>query len=179
MQPWKTLSRKTVFAAEPYLSVDVETVELPDGQQIEDYYRVHMRDFALVVPVMEDGRILMLRQYKHGPRRVSITFPAGYVEAGEAPDLAIKRELMEETGCEATGWTHLGSFTDQGNQGVTRGHYYLATGCRQVAQADAGDLEEMQEEFWSAAALDKAVRTGDFAITHQVTGWLLARMAME
>ena len=176
MRSWKILSRKAVFDATPYLSVSVETVELPGGQQVEDYYQIQMRPFAVVVPVMEDGSILVLRQYKHGPRRVSITFPAGYLDPGEEAGQAAQRELMEETGCVADQWQSLGRFVDNGNQGAGEGHYFLATGCRRAGAADAGDLEEMAEEMWRPEDLDATIAQGGFAIAHQVLGWALARM---
>ncbi|MGR3759132.1 NUDIX hydrolase [Roseobacteraceae bacterium NS-SX3] len=176
MKPWKTLSRKTVFDAAPYVQVAVETVELPDGRVVEDFYQIEARDFALIVPVMEDGRILMLRQYKHGPRRVSLTFPAGYVEAGEDMQEAAARELLEETGCVAAGWQALGSFASAGNQRHTTGHVFLATGCRRVQAPASGDLEEMAEELWAPADLDQSLRSGGFAIMHHVAAWGLARL---
>ncbi len=178
MPPWKTLSRRLAFSAEPYVSIFVETVELPGGQVIDDFYQVDLRSFAMIVPVMDDGRLLMLRQYKHGPRRDSITFPAGFIDPGEDPLDAAKRELLEETGCAAATWQPMGHFVDNGNQRGCHGHFFLATGCHRVQPPASGDLEEMQEELHTPADLDAAIRAGDFAITHMVAAWGLARLYM-
>ncbi|MDA5555884.1 NUDIX hydrolase [Shimia sp. MMG029] len=178
MEAWKTRARETVFEAAPFVSVSKETVELPDGRLIEDFYQVDLRSFALVVPVMENGEILMLRQYKHGPRRVSVTFPAGFIDPGEAPDVAARRELMEETGVEAQSLEPMGRFVDNGNQRGCEGHYFLAHGCRRVAEPNAGDLEDMQEEFWTAEDLDHAMMVGDLAVIHHVAAWGMARLRL-
>ena len=176
MKPWKTLSRRRIFEAEPFVSVSVEEVELPDGQVVSDFYQVDLRSFVIVVPVMDDGRVLMLRQYKHGPRRESLTFPAGFIEAGEAPAEAVKRELLEETGCIAQDWISMGSFVDNGNQRGCEGHYFLARDCVRVQEPQSGDLEEMVEELLPPEEVDRAAREGDFAITHTVAAWGLAKL---
>lgn len=172
---WQVLDRKLVFDAAPFVQIHQERVRLADGREIDDYFQVKMPDFALIVPLMQDGRILMLRQYKHGPGRVSLTFPAGHVEPGEAPELAAQREFLEETGCDAASWQKLGEFVDHGNQYCATGHYYLAQGCRRVKAAASGDLEEMQEVFLTPKDLDQAMFDGGFAIAHHVVGWALAR----
>jgi ADP-ribose pyrophosphatase len=175
MEPWRTLSEDTVFEAPPFLRVVRQRVALPDGREIDDFYQVLLRDFAAVVPVTEDGRILIVRQYKHGPGRVSVTFPAGFVEDDEPPQTAAIRELREETGYEASTWRPLGRFTDNGNQRGCRGSFFLATGCRAVTQAASGDLEEMSIETMTPAELDALMGDGGFALTHMVAAWGLAR----
>ncbi|MBO9408217.1 NUDIX hydrolase [Shimia sp. R9_1] len=178
MDVWKTKARETVFEAAPYVKVAKETVELPDGRLIDDFYQLELRSFALVVPVMKDGSVMMLRQYKHGPRKVSVTFPAGFIDPGEVPEVAAQRELMEETGLAVGTLIPMGSYVDNANQKGCEGHYFLAQGCRRVATPDAGDLEEMQEELWTIEELDRAMLNGDLAVTHHVAAWGMARLRL-
>lgn len=175
MKPWKTVQENVVFDASPYLKVLKQRVELPDGKTVDDFFQVHLRAFAVVVPVLPDGRILTIRQYKHGLGRVSLTFPAGFVEDGEAPDVAVRRELLEETGYEAQSLTHLGEFVDNGNQRGCVGNYYVATGCNKIAEPDSGDLEEMEIAALSTADIDAALANGDIGIIHQASAWALAK----
>ena len=176
LKPWVTNHSHTVFDAAPYLTVRVETVTLPDARVIDDFYQVDLRPFALIVAEMADGTFLMLRQYKHGPKRVSLTFPAGFVEDAEHPQKAAERELLEETGCKASFWEDMGTYRDNGNQGGCQGTFFLARGCQRVQPANAGDLEEMEEVFVTAEDLDHALKAGGFAITHHVAAWGLARL---
>jgi ADP-ribose pyrophosphatase len=162
--PWRVLDRKPLFAVPPRLGVTLETVALPDGRVVEDYLQVEMPSYAMIYAETADRRVLCLRQYKHGPRRVSLTLPAGHVEPQEDAQAAAARELLEETGYAAPEWYSLGTFTNAGNQGCGLCHVFAAYGAREVQPAQPGDLEEMRLELLSRAALRAALGNGDIAI---------------
>ena len=153
LSPWKTVTRDVLFSGGPVREVSVESVRLPDNRIVSDYYVVRFPDYVLVYAEMEDGRIAMLRQYKHGPRRVCLTFPGGSVEAGETPVDAARRELMEEIGCVAQNLDSLGAFVTNANQGCNTAHLFRASGCRRVAEPSSGDLEETEILLVDRAAL--------------------------
>lgn len=164
LKPWTVLGRRTLLDASPFLKVHADTVELPDGRRVDSFYQVEQADFVQMFVEDESGRSLMLRQYKHGPRRVSLTFPAGMIAPGEDPLAAAKRELLEETGYESGDWTALGSYVVQGNHRGCVCHMFHARGARKVAEADSGDLEEMRLELLTRAELIEAAATGDYAL---------------
>ncbi|MBP2294653.1 NUDIX hydrolase [Azospirillum rugosum] len=164
LKPWTVLDSRVLLDAGHFLRVHAQTVELPDGRRVENYYQIEQHDFVLMFAEDEQGRALMLRQYKHGPRRVSQTFPAGMISPGEEPLLAAKRELMEETGYEAADWTALGSYVVQGNQRGCTCHMFHARGARKVREPDSGDLEEMRLELLTRAELIEAAAAGDYAL---------------
>jgi ADP-ribose pyrophosphatase len=164
LKPWRVLSRKRLFAFPPRLNVALERVALPDGRVVEDYLQIEMASYAMIYAETADRRVLCLRQYKHGPRRVSLTLPAGHVEPGEDARLAAERELLEETGYAAATWRKLGSFSNAGNQGCGQCHVFAAYGARPVREPQPGDLEEMQLELLTRAALRTALEQGDVAI---------------
>lgn len=138
---WTVVGRSRLFAGGPIHEIAVERVRLPDGREIADYYRVTMADFALVFARTEDGHVLMLRQYKHGPRRECLTFPGGAVAEGESPLEAARRELLEETGYASDRWTSFGGYVTNANQFCSRAHLFRADGCRRVSSPTAPDLE--------------------------------------
>ncbi|MEO0544145.1 MAG: NUDIX hydrolase [Pseudomonadota bacterium] len=175
MKPWKTIRQTTTYEASPYLRVFRQEVELPNGQQIDDFYQVHLRPFVIVVPLLPNGKILTIHQYKHGLGRVSLTFPAGFVDEGEMPRDAAGRELLEETGYSVGSMIHLGEFVDNGNQRGSVGNYYLATDCIQTAQPNSGDLEEMEINLLGGEEIDRAVSAGEIGIIHHASAWMLAR----
>ena len=107
MEPWTTLERHVEFSGGPIREIARETIRLPDGRIIPDYYTARMGDYALVYAVTTEGKVLVLRQYKHGVGRVCLTFPGGYVAPGEDPAVAAERELIEETGYRGTSLTSL------------------------------------------------------------------------
>ena len=138
---WTVLNRWRRFAGGPVREVAVEHVRLPDGSEIEDYYRVTMADFALVFATTDDAQVMLLRQYKHGAGRVCLTFPGGALGDGESPIDAARRELLEETGCVSEAWTSYGASVTNANQFCNRAHLFRADGCRQVSAPTSPDLE--------------------------------------
>lgn len=173
---WKTLSEDMVFEAHPYLKIIRQKIQVDEELVIDNFYQVHLRPFVITVPFLENGKVLMMRQYKHGVGRTSLTFPGGFADKEEAPELACHRELLEETGLRASQTIHLGEFTDNGNQRGCIGNYYLQTNCRYVQKPNSGDLETMELLELSIEDIDKALFAGDIAITHHAAVWSMARL---
>lgn len=168
------MTREVVFSGGPVREVCVESVRLPDDRIVSDYYAVRFPDYVLVYPEMQDGRVTMLRQYKHGPRRVCLTFPGGSIEAGETPADAARRELMEEIGCVAQELDSLGAFVTNANQGCNTAHLFRAVGCRRVAEPVSGDLEETEILVVDRAELLRPQCVDDIGLATHVALLLLA-----
>lgn len=161
MEKWKVTDRREVYANLPWLRVFSETVRLPDGKVVEDFHQVQLLDYALMMVEREDGRFIVIRQYKHGVRDISLTPPAGGMNPGEDPLETARRELMEETGHEATGWRKLTEMVTHSNQRCSVGHLYYAHGARQVAKPDSGDLEEQELLYLTRDEIRAAIRKGE------------------
>jgi 8-oxo-dGTP pyrophosphatase MutT (NUDIX family) len=80
----------------------------PRDGRAHDFYVIEAPDWINVIPLTEDGRVVLIEQYRHGTCEVSLEIPGGMVDAGESPRDAAARELLEETGYEASGVTFLG-----------------------------------------------------------------------
>src|SRR5687768_873813 len=142
LSAWQTLDRRVILSdSGPIREIAVETVRLPDGHVIDDYFTIRLADYALIFAEMGDGSIAVLRQYKHGVGRVCLGFPGGALEPGESPIDAARRELREELGCVSDEWRAVGSFVTNANQGCNTAHLFHAAGCRRVTDATAPDLE--------------------------------------
>jgi len=77
-------------------AVDVEKIPGPDGRTHE-VATVRHAPCVVMVPVLDDGRIVLIRQYRHSVQRTLWELPAGSINPGEAPEDAAKRECEEET----------------------------------------------------------------------------------
>lgn len=84
-----------------------DTVLLPDATETTREYIVHP-GAVMVIALLDDGRVLLERQYRYPMHRVMIEFPAGKLDAGEASLACAKRELFEETGYTAREWAKAG-----------------------------------------------------------------------
>jgi ADP-ribose pyrophosphatase len=164
MQPWKTKTRKTVLDQRPWLLVENHTVELPDGRVIPDWPWIITPDYVNVVAVTAEERFVCFRQVKYGLEGTTLSIVGGFVEEGEEPFQAARRELSEETGYESTDWTPLGSYRVDPNRGVAMGHLYLARRVQHVAPRTADDLEEQELLLLSRAELETALARGEFKV---------------
>ncbi|MGY8998240.1 MAG: NUDIX hydrolase [Alphaproteobacteria bacterium] len=142
--PWKVTESRILHDGQPWLTLHAETVQLPDGREVAPYFRIDMRDFAIVHATAKAGEVLVLNLYRHGPRRIELALPGGLIDDGETPLVAAQRELMEETGYHATNWRTLGSYIMNSNYGCGRCHVFMASEAEQVAEPDSGDLEDAE-----------------------------------
>ncbi len=176
---WTVLSERELFDASPFIRVSAQRVALPGGRVVDDFYQLAMPDFACIFAETEDGRILLLRGYRHGARRICLSAPGGHLSPGEAPLAAAQRELLEETGYAGASWQPLGSFITNANHRCQIAHFFRAAGCRQVATADSGDLEETELVLVSRAQLLAALKTGEIPFVSQIALFGLALGALS
>ncbi len=162
--PWKTIARRTVLNAEPYLSVEMHTVELPDGRTIPDWAWVATPDYINVVAITRASEFICFRQTKYAVDGTSLAVVGGYIEAGEAPLAAAQRELMEETGYRAERRQSLGSYAVDGNRGAGVAHFFLAQGAEKTAEIDADDLETQELLLLSRAEVESVLANHEFKV---------------
>lgn len=84
-----------------------DTVRLPDGRQASREYVRHP-GAVMIIAQLDDGRLVLERQYRHPVHAVMIEFPAGKLDAGEDSLACAQRELLEETGYSARRWARAG-----------------------------------------------------------------------
>ena len=133
----------TVVYAGGFLKVHKDRVRLPDGSEGSREY-IHHPGAVLIVPLFDDGRVLLERQYRYPQGREFIEVPAGKREPNEDPLQTAKRELEEETGYVASDWKHVGvvhtaiAYSDEAIE------MYIAKGLeKREAKLDAGEFLEV------------------------------------
>lgn len=97
LRPW-TIRESVYRIDEKFLRLRSDTVELPDGTVIDNYYVRESRGFTIIAAVTPDRHLVLVRQYKHGAGQIMLELPAGMVDPDEAPETCAVRELAEETG---------------------------------------------------------------------------------
>ena len=179
MKPWKTLSRVPVYHHSKWLTVENHSIELPDGRVLDEWPWVISPEYVNVVPVMADGRVMCFRQTKYAVPGVSLAPIGGYLDGNEDPLAAAKRELREETGCEAASWQSLGHFAVDGNHGAGKAHLFLALDTRKTGDPNADDLEEQQLVMLTRKEIAEALAAGDFKVLSWSAALALALLRLE
>ncbi len=179
MERWKTLERHTVLEFDRFLTVESHRVQLPDGRVIERWPWVITPDYVIVLAQTATGTLLCFRQTKYGIDGVTLAPVGGYMEPGEAALAAAKRELLEETGHEASEWIDLGHYRVDANRGNGVGHLFLARGTRHVAEIRSDDLEDQELLHLSLSGLRAALVSGQFKALPWATTVALALLHLE
>lgn len=179
MQPWRTISRNTVFDHSKWLRVEDHTIELPGGRRLSRWPWIVTPDYVNVVATDELGRFLCFRQTKYALEGVSLAPAGGYMDPGESPLQTAQRELREEMGYTSTEWQRLGSFCVDGNHGVGTAHLFLALRARYVGETIADDLEEQEFLRLTRAEVEEALESGQFKVLSWATAYALALMYLN
>jgi ADP-ribose pyrophosphatase len=126
-QPWKVIE-SDYLAREPWFTVRKEVVEMTNGSRIPSYYVFEYPDWVNVIAVTKDGKLLLVRQYRHATGSVNYELCAGVCDATDASPLeSAQRELLEETGFGGGQWQEwMVIYPNPGLQ-TNRVHCFLAT----------------------------------------------------
>ena len=137
-----TLSSELVYTGD-YLRVHRDTVRLPNGATSYREYLQHP-GAVMIMPVFDNGDVLVERQYRYPMRQVFIEFPAGKKDAGEEPLTTAQRELLEETGYTAERFTHITDIHNALAYCDEVIHFYVAEGLHDSGQQHLDDNEFVQ-----------------------------------
>jgi len=132
MAGWQVIEERVLVDQPPWLTVREQDIKFPGGQILQNYILLDERDGCLVFAVTQDGRAILLEQYRHGRGTREVGLPSGFLDEGEDPLAAARRELMEETGYAGHNWTSLGALFTNSNRGRQLFHFFLARDVRLV-----------------------------------------------
>lgn len=153
----KTLSSRQIFRGR-YLKVEQDQVQAPDGKTYVREYILHP-GAAMMIPLLSNGNVVMVHQYRHAVKQVFLEFPAGKRDRGEESLLTAQRELKEETGYEAKDWKFLTTIHPVIGYSNEHIDLFLARDLVVVPQQlDAGEFLEVVEV--APGELMKFVREG-------------------
>jgi ADP-ribose pyrophosphatase len=126
-----------------FLKVERDRIKLPDGSTSNREYIRHP-GAVVILPLLDDGRILLERQFRYPNDRVFVEFPAGKIDPGEDPLECAKRELREETGYSATNWQFVCTIHNAIAYSDEHLDLFLATGLTEgEAKLDEGEFLEL------------------------------------
>jgi len=157
LKAWKKLTESDVFR-NPWWTYRRDTVELPAGRNGE-YHYVHTNGSSLVIPVLEDGRIVLVNQYRYLVNRESIEFPCGSVKDGSSHDQTAWMELAEETGYSAKQLSLAAEFNPYNGVTDEMCKVYIARELQFVG-ASPDETEEFEIVLLQSKEIDARIKDG-------------------
>ncbi len=163
LRAWRRVSQEPVGA---FRILDVVKVALEDGagRPRGEAFTVQCNDWCNVVALTPDDQVVLVWQYRFGSEAVSLEIPGGVIDAGEAPEVAARRELREETGYEAAELELLVVVEPNPAIQNNRCYTYLARGARKTAATGFDAQEELETTLLPAARIPELLDAGQ--VTH-------------
>ena len=141
MDRWKVLDSEKVLDSK-WISVDKQKVRTSKGRIIDDFYVVKKIDYVILV-VENENKISFVKQYRHGRKEIMFNLPMGFINEGESPEEAARRELLEETGQISENLELLGSFYLAPSFTPTKTYVFYTKSARKVGTTKTDINEDL------------------------------------
>lgn len=146
---WKLLSSEYLFKT-PWFTIRKDRCETPEKTIVDPYYVYEFPTWVTVVPLTEDNKIVMIRQYRHALGETLWEVPGGCVDDTDPSlEAAAARELLEETGYEFSQYDSLGKISANPSTNNNLMYMYLARGGKKVAAQKLDHNEEIEVQLFS------------------------------
>ena len=169
---YHTVSSKLVYQSK-WLKLYEDLVENRRGG-ISKFNRITFHNFVEIVPILNDGSILMIKIYRYGAKKDLLELPAGYIEDNETPMKSAKRELLEETGyscrsMKAKGWYYY--IPSRSKQKV---YVFVARGLKLISSLQLDEFENISVVKLSKKQIQRKMRSGQIKNSSVIAALMLA-----
>lgn len=166
---WKTLKSEVLFN-DLWFTVRRDTCETSEGKIISPYYVYEFPEWVTALALDKEGKVIMVRQYRHALGEVCLEIPGGCIDSDdENPQIAIARELKEETGYEFESYHYLGKISANPSTNNNLMHMFLAIGGSQTSSQQLDDNEEILVEKYTVTELKDFIRKNEILQAMHVT----------
>lgn len=171
---WKTLESTYLFK-DQWLTARRDKCQKPDGKIVDPYYVLEYMDWVNAVAFTKEGKVLMIRQFRQAYGHTITELPGGTMDPEDAsPEVAVKRELLEETGYAFDHIEYLGNVSANASTSNNVTHMFLATGGTKVQEQDLDENEEIEVMTLSVEEVKQLLRDNKIVQALHVTNILYA-----
>jgi len=173
MSSFQTLSSDTIDQ-NPWWKYKHDTYELIGGTA-GDYFYAETPGNAIVVPVLDDGRLVLVIQHRYLQGKKSIEFPSGGIAGDESPQTTAERELTEETGYRSHNLIKVGVF--EGLNGLVKdaSHLFVANELEKIGEVQNNPTESIEVIIRRPDELEAMIKRGEIWCGRTLAAWALAR----
>ncbi len=175
-RPWKVI-RSSRDKSYRVFSLRTDRAVSPRTGMEHDFFVLESSSWVNVIPVTREEQVVMVRQYRHGTRDVTLEIPGGLVEDNDTPEQAAVRELMEETGYGAGKIINLGSVHPNPAIQNNRCYTFLARDAAPAGAQQQDDREDIEVVLMPLSMIPSLIRKGD--ITHSLVIAAFYRLFIE
>jgi len=165
IKPWPCVRSQTNQSYRVF-SIRTDTVLSPKTGAEHDFYVIESSDWVNIIPLTADQKVVMVRQYRHGSKQVTLEIPGGLVDPGDTPEKAAFRELLEETGYQAEEWVKIGSVSPNPAIFNNRCYTFVARNLKKVSDPKPDQTEDLEVVLIPIPDIPKLIREG--AIDHAI-----------
>jgi ADP-ribose pyrophosphatase len=163
LRPWLTVETERLYRGRIF-ELERRKSRSPRGDAIHDFDVIRSVDWVNIVPLTEDRRVVMVRQFRHGIATFTLEVPGGMVDADETPIAAARREMIEESGYDGDDVRPLGVIHPNPAILENRCHTFVAQGVRRVGDCRFDGTEECEVVLVPLDKIPERIRDG--TITH-------------
>jgi 8-oxo-dGTP pyrophosphatase MutT (NUDIX family) len=173
MKSWKTLSTE-VINKNPWTEFLHDRFETPDGKQGDYYYIKTPIGSVIIVPILNDGRLVLHREYRYLFDRESLEFPSGGIKIDQTDKEAAVAELREETGYTAENIEKISEIAPGNGLFLEYTHVFLADGLA-PGETDPDEFESFEAALMTVEEVDEAIQSGEIWDGFSISAWCLVR----
>lgn len=158
IKPWPCIRSRPQGSFRVF-SVRTDTATSPRTGVEHDFHIIESGEWVNIIPLTSDHRVVMVRQYRHGSRTVTLEIPGGLADSGDTPEEAAARELLEETGYQAEQWREIGVVNPNPAIFNNRCYTFLAQDIRKVSDLIPDQTEDIEVELIPLEDIPEMIRT--------------------
>ena len=174
IKPWPRIRSQSIGSFRVF-SIRTDTTVSPRTGIEHDFYVIETQDWVNIIPLTDDHRVVMIRQYRHGSREVTLEIPGGLVDPGETPEGAAARELLEETGYQAEEVVKIGVSNPNPAIFNNRCYTFVARNVMKVRDPMPDQTEDIEVVLIPLTDIPELIRKGkiDHSIVISAFYWFL------
>jgi 8-oxo-dGTP pyrophosphatase MutT (NUDIX family) len=176
LKPWKLISSQTSKSL-PIFDLRTDRAQSPRTRKDHNFYILESRDWVNVIPLTSDNDVVLVRQYRHGTRTITLEIPGGVIEGNDSPEETAMRELREETGYHGSDIQLLGHMHPNPAFLNNICYTYLARDVTIVGEQEQDEKEDIEVVLKPVEEIPRLIR--ERQITHSLILAAFYRFFME